>query len=460
MKTFPDEFIWGSATSAYQIEGAWKEAGKGLSIWDVFAHTPGKISGGDNGDIATDHYHRFREDVDLMADAGLSAYRFSISWSRILPAGYGAVNQDGIRFYSELIDALLDRGIIPWVTLFHWDLPAALQFEYDGWLSEKTPEFFRDYADICFEHFGDRVKHWITINEPWVAAMLGYGQGTFAPGRVSRSEPYQAAHQLLRAHGFAAERYRETYQPHQHGIIGMANNCDWREPATNSPADFEAAERALEFYLGWFADPLYRGDYPESMRMRVGDRLPTFSHEDRARIQGSCDFFGLNHYNTMYAAHRDGGAQTDVYGNGGISEDQDVALSVDPEWELSAMKWAIVPWGCRKLLEWIDARYDKPDIYITENGCATDDMVVDGAVDDQARIHYLASYLEACRQAIDNGVRLKGYFLWSLLDNFEWAHGYSKRFGAVYVDFETRERIPKASLKWYADVIHRNGLSG
>src|SRR5690625_1925626 len=202
MKTFPDEFIWGSATSAYQIEGAWKEAGKGLSIWDVFAHTPGKISGGDNGDIATDHYHRFREDVDLMADAGLSAYRFSISWSRILPAGYGAVNQDGIRFYSELIDAQLDRGIIPWVTLFHWDLPAALQFEYDGWLSEKTPEFFRDYADICFEHFGDRVKHWITINEPWVAAMLGYGQGTFAPGRVSRSEPYQAAHQLLRAHGF------------------------------------------------------------------------------------------------------------------------------------------------------------------------------------------------------------------------------------------------------------------
>lgn len=460
MKTFPDGFIWGSATSAYQIEGAWKEAGKGLSIWDVFAHTPGKISGGDNGDIATDHYHRFGEDVDLMAGAGLNAYRFSISWSRILPAGYGAVNPDGIRFYSELIDALLDRGITPWVTLFHWDLPAALQFEHDGWLGEQTPEFFRDYADVCFEHFGDRVKHWITINEPWVAAMLGYGQGTFAPGRVSRSEPYQAAHQLLRAHGFAAERYREKYQPHQHGIIGMANNCDWREPATDSPADAEAAERALEFYLGWFADPLYHGDYPESMRMRVGDRLPTFAPEDRARIQGSCDFFGLNHYNTMCAAHQDGGEQADVYGNGGISEDQDVALSVDPEWELSAMKWAIVPWGCRKLLEWIDARYDKPDIYITENGCATDDIVVDGAVDDQARIHYLASYLDACRQAIENGVQLKGYFLWSLLDNFEWAHGYSKRFGAVYVDFETRERIPKASLKWYADVINRNGIPG
>lgn len=458
MLHFPDRFIWGSATSSYQIEGAWQEGGKGLSVWDAFAHTPGKITNGDTGDVACDHYHRFREDVALMADLGLDAYRFSIAWPRIQPTGYGEPNPEGLRFYSDLIDALLDHGITPWVTLHHWDLPLALQLEHDGWLNPRMAEFFSAYARLCFEHFGDRVKHWITLNEPWVTAVLGYGQGVFAPGRASTAEPYRAAHEMLRAHGAAVEAYRQEFQPHQGGVIGMANNCDWREPATDSDEDRAAAERALEFYLGWFADPLYHGDYPASMRARLGDRLPTFSEEDTARIQGSADFFGLNHYTTMLAAHAEGGGAADTFSNAGLTADQDVALSADPSWETTAMGWPIVPWGCRKLLAWIDVRYDHPEIIMTENGCAFEDEVVAGAVDDAQRIDYLTGYLSACHAAIEQGADLRGYFAWSLLDNFEWALGYTKRFGLHYIDFPSGTRIPKASAAWYGAVIERNGL--
>ena len=252
MLQFPEPFTWGAATSSYQIEGAWLEVGKGLSLWDAFAHTPGRIHNGETGDTAADHYHRFREDVARMAEMGLKAYRFSISWPRILPTGRGDINPLGIRFYSELIDALLENGIEPWATLHHWDFPLALYLEEDGWLNPRTAERFRDYAAVCFEHFGDRVKHWITLNEPWVTAVLGYGQGYFAPGRISNTEPYLAAHQLLRAHGLAVDTYRRTFQDRQKGVIGIANNCDWREPRTNAGADKKAAERAVEFFLGWF----------------------------------------------------------------------------------------------------------------------------------------------------------------------------------------------------------------
>ncbi len=459
MLDFPDTFTWGAATASYQIEGAWQHGGKGLSVWDAFAHTPGKVAGGDTGDVACDHYHRFREDVKLMADMGLTAYRFSISWPRIQPTGDGPPNPDGLRFYSDLLDALLENGITPWVTLHHWDLPLALQLEHDGWLNPRMAAFFSDYARICFAHFGDRVQHWITLNEPWVTAILGYGQGVFAPGRTSNREPYRAAHEMLRAHAAAVDVYRRDFQPHQHGVIGMANNCDWREPRTDSARDRAAAERALEFYLGWFADPLYTGDYPASMRDRVGDRLPVFSDEDRALLRGSADFFGLNHYTTMRAAHADGdAAHAPTFSNAGISEDQDVALSIDPAWPTTAMGWPIVPWGCRKLLEWIDDRYDHPEIILTENGCAFDERVVAGTVDDPRRIDYLNGYLTACHEAIEQGVNLTGYFVWSLLDNFEWALGYSKRFGLHYVDFPTGTRIPKTSAAWYRDVIRRNGL--
>lgn len=458
MNTFPSDFLWGAATSAYQIEGGAAIDGKGPSIWDAFVSIPGKIKNSDTGNVACDHYHKMEEDVQLMKQMGIKAYRFSISWSRVMPTGKEKINEAGIAFYSRLIDALLDHDIEPWITLYHWDLPLTLQLEDDGWLGANLPDYFAAYADLCFERFGARVKNWITLNEPWVAAMLGYGQGVFAPGRSSNTEPYQAAHQLILAHAKAVNVYREKYAD-QNGKIGIANNCDWREPLTKNKADQEAAERALEFFLAWFADPVYKGDYPKSMRDRLGDRLPKFSREEQQLIKGTSDFFGLNHYTTMYASHDDGTTGAgDVYGNGGISEDQGVTLSLDPNWPYTTMNWAVVPWGCQKMLEWITHRYGNPDIYITENGCSYSDVVVDGEVDDEQRVSFFKGYLKACKKAIDQGVKLKGYFAWSLMDNFEWASGYEKRFGMHYVDFQTLERIPKSSAKWYKETITNNSV--
>ena len=362
-------------------------------------------------------------------------------------------------FYNNLIDELLAAGIEPWVTLYHWDLPAALEFEIDGWLGNEIPEVFADYAEVCFKNFGNRVKNWITINEAWVVAILGYGHGVFAPGKKSNDLPYLAGHNLLKAHAKAVDIYRKHYQSTQKGQIGITNNCDWREPLTNSEADKAAAERALEFFLAWFADPIYKGDYPACMKERLGNRLPSFTEDEKIMIKGSSDFFGLNHYTTMYAS--DATFDTDegsVYGNGGLSEDQDVNLSVSEDWQLTDMQWAIVPWGCRKLLEWIANRYDNPPIFITENGCAFDDKLVDGNVNDADRLAFFEGYLSAIREAIDNGVNMKGYFIWSLMDNFEWASGYSKKFGITYIEDETLNRIPKASALWYKEVIEKNGF--
>ncbi len=459
MIQFPIDFVWGAATSAFQIEGGAASNGKGPSIWDAFCTIPGKVADGDHGTIAIDHYHRFKEDIALMKSQGLKAYRFSISWPRVIPDGKGKINEAGVQFYSDLIDELLANGIEPWVTLYHWDLPLALQLENDGWLSPDIAEYFEGYARLCFERFGDRVKNWITLNEPWVVSILGYGQGIFAPGRVSDSEPYLAGHHLLVAHAKAVALFRSEFS-HQEGKIGITNNCDWREPKTDSPADKEAAERALQFFLGWFADPVYFGDYPDVMKSRLGERLPEFTNEEKELLKGSSDFFGLNHYTTMYAADGDPTqVKSDVYGNGGLSEDQDVILSRDPNWEFTSMRWGVVPWGCKKLLQWIDSRYNKPDIYITENGFAGKDELIDGAVDDSdTRQRYFKSYLEASHEAISEGVALKGYFAWSLFDNFEWASGYSKRFGLVYIDYETLDRIPKASANWYKNVIQKNGF--
>lgn len=460
MIQFPKDFVWGSATSSYQIEGAATEGGRAWSIWDAHAHIPGRTNNNENGNIACDHYHRYKEDVKLMADLGLTAYRFSISWSRIQPDGQGEINQEGIDFYSNLIDELLKYNITPWITLYHWDLPLALQTEKDGWLNPEIADFFAKYAEICFEHFGDRVKNWITLNEPWVVAILGYGEGVFAPGRKSKDEPYLAAHQLLRSHGKAVKVYREKYQEKQGGKIGITNNCDWREPLTNKPEDAEAAERSLLFFLGWFADPIYFGDYPKVMRDRVGDRLPKFTEEDIENIKGSSDFFGLNHYTALYAADVDPNADAGnaVYGNGGIFEDQYVDLTADPKWKMTTMNWAIVPWGCRKLLEWISERYGNPPTYITENGCSLDDKLENGEVKDTVRKEFVEGYLAACKKAIDNGVDLQGYFVWSFMDNFEWALGYSKRFGIHYVDYDILERTPKNSALWYKEVIKNNGF--
>jgi len=461
MLRFPDGFIWGSATSAYQIEGGYDSDGKGPSIWDTFTAIPGKTYSGQTGNTACNHYYLFREDIALMKAMNLPAYRFSIAWPRILPAGCGRVNQAGIDFYNRLIDALIDNDIAPWVTLYHWDLPAALQFEKDGWLNPEIASVFADYAAVCFEHFGDRVKNWITLNEPWVAAMLGYGQGVFAPGRTSLKEPYVAGHHLLRAHGAAVDIYRTNFQPGQKGQIGISNNCDWREPVSLDRMDVEAAQRALLFFLGWFADPIYHGDYPEVMRQRLGNRLPEFTDTEKGMLKNSSDFFGLNHYTTMLAGHADGPIPNSyVFANGGISEDQDVTLSRDDSWDQTEMQWNIVPWGCRRLLEWIHARYNEPRIILTENGCAFADQVENECINDKDRINFLKAYISECHAAIQNGVNLAGYFVWSFMDNFEWALGFSKRFGIHYVDFETQKRIPKASAGWFAEVIRNNGLSG
>jgi len=454
MPTFPKDFVWGTSTSSYQIEGAYDIDGKGPSIWDAFTSIPGKIANNENGRIATDHYNRYKEDIQLLKDIGFDAYRFSISWPRLIPNGKGKVNSKGLDFYSRLIDKLLETNISPWATLYHWDLPLALQMENDGWLSPEISDRFAEYADLCFKTYGDRIKNWITLNEPWVVSILGYGQGVFAPGRISNSEPYLAAHHLLIAHAKSVDIFRSSYS-HQNGRICITNNCDWREPLTDSLKDKEAAERALEFYLGWFADPVYFGKYPQSMVERLGERLPKFTSEESKLLKGSSDIFGLNHYTTMFAKESDGkSTQGDVYGNGGISEDQDVILSTDKSWEKTTMGWSIVPWGCEKLLQWISNRYDHPEIFITENGCSYDDKLINGQVNDQPRIDYFESYISSCKNAIKNGVNLKGYFAWSFMDNFEWALGYAKRFGLVHVDYETLKRTPKASAKWFKDFLN------
>ncbi len=458
--TFPDDFIWGTATSAYQIEGGSTADGKGPSIWDNFCQLPGKVYQNQNGNKACDHYHRFREDVQLMKTMGVKAYRFSISWPRVLPSGHtDSFNAAGMQFYSDLVDELIKNDIQPWITLYHWDLPQALETEFGGWLDEQISDLFADYAAVCFEHLGDRVKHWITINEAWVVSILGYGQGVFAPGRISNTEPYLVGHHLLLAHAKAVQVYRKRFQSRQKGVIGITNNCDWREPLTDSAEDKTAATRALEFFIGWFADPIYLGDYPATMKKRLGNRLPTITPEQRKLIQHSSDFFGLNHYTTLYAADARGETpEQTVYGNGGLSDDQDVTLSQDPNWELTSMDWAIVPWGCKKLLQWLAQRYANPPIYITENGCSFVDEVTDGQVNDERRIAFFRSYLKACHEAIQSGVNLRGYFLWSFMDNFEWALGYSKRFGIHHVDYQTLKRTPKASARWYQNLIEKNSV--
>jgi beta-galactosidase len=462
MKSFPQNFTWGAATASHQIEGAWREDGRGPCIWDAFSHIPGKTNLNQNADVACDHYHRVEEDVALMKAMGLKAYRFSFSWSRLLPQGRGAINEAGVAFYNRLIDALLANNITPWVTLYHWDLPLALQLEMDGLINPEIADHFAHYAEICFERFGDRVKNWITLNEPWCSAVLGHGIGYFAPGRISQTEPYLAAHNLIRAHGKIVDIYRRKFQPTQKGVIGITNNCDWREPKTDSAADRAAAERGHEFFLGWFADPIYRGDYPDCMRSAVGDRLPHFTDADRAVIRDSSDFFGLNFYGGMLASEPSGEtvATTVPTGNGGMAADQRVELSDDPAWEKTDMGWNVVPDFCRKMLGWIDRRYNHPPIYITENGCALpgeDDVTV--AVNDTRRVDFINRYLSACHAAInDDGVDLRGYFVWTLMDNFEWALGYSKRFGLHHVDFATGKRTPKSSALWYAGVMARNSL--
>ena len=459
-RIFPDGFIWGTATAAYQIEGAWNEDGRGWSIWDVKSHTKGEVINDDTGDIACDHYHRFQQDIQLMVNMGLKYYRFSISWPRILPNGFVSdVNEKGIEFYNTLIDMLLANGIEPMVTLYHWDLPLALQVQHDGWLNKDViVPVFTEYARICFTRFGDRVKYWITLNEPWCSAILGYGTGEHAPGRRHSpdKEPYLAAHSLLLAHANAVSVYRKEFN---NGNIGISLNCDWCEPLPSSdPTQLEmnkeAAERAMLFNLGWFADPIYKGDYPSVMRETCGDRLPTFTAEERELLLNSNDFFGLNHYSSNYFS------PGQSKGTNSFFADLNVTTSADPTWDKTDMGWNVVPYGFRKLLQWIHDHYEpKGGILVTENGCAVHEPTKELAMKDEFRINFYRTYLTELHKAIQNGVDVRGYFAWSFLDNFEWAFGYSKRFGLHWVDYNTQERAPKGSADWFAQVIDANRIT-
>ncbi|OQR94490.1 glycoside hydrolase [Achlya hypogyna] len=468
---FPEGFEWGTATASYQIEGAANEGGRGQSIWDAFSKTPGKVLEGHTGDKAVDHYHLYKEDVKLMANMGLKHYRLSISWPRVLPTGFtDHVNEEGIAFYNNLIDELLANGITPIVTLYHWDLPLALQTEYDGLLGGKVLiDAFAAYARLCFQRFGDRVKQWLTLNEPWCSAILGYGNGHMAPGRKHKckTETYEAAHNLLLCHAHAVHVYRTEFQAAQDGKIAITLNCDWREPKpTEDPAEAaqnaEAAERALLFDLGWFADPVYFGDYPEVMKTRLGDRLPRFTPEESALLKGSSDFFGLNHYGTAYIEPSDAylaGAECGLEGE--IWEDVGVKQSSDDAWLRTDMGWNAVPWGFRKLLMWIHARYAPAGgIIVTENGCAVADDNQAVAAKDYFRVNFYRGYLAEMHKAITEfGVDVRGYYAWSFIDNYEWAFGYTKRFGLHWVNYETMERMPKASAIWYGNVIRTNSLA-
>ena len=467
--THADNFTWGVATSSYQIEGAINEDGRSPSIWDVFCKQPGATLDGKDGHRACDHYHRVEQDVALMAEQlSVKAYRFSIAWPRIIhyeilatdetegpPRYRAAVNRAGLAFYNHLIDTLLRYEIEPWVTLFHWDLPQALQEDYGGWLGYNTSEAFATYAQICFEAFGDRVRYWITLNEPWTVAVNGHATGIHAPGHRSTTEPYLVGHNLLLGHGLAVQAFREyqnrTNTTHQ-SWIGIANCGDYRYPTT--VADNSTAERVMLFQMGWFTDPLFFGDYPAEMRKRLGPRLPEFSVQESALLKGSVDFVGLNYYSALQASTPTAPPTLQGY----WTSDIDANLHPHPDWRLNDMGWAVVPDGLRNMLVWIARRYNNPLIYVTENGDAERRDGVNPLA-DVSRQTYLMQHVRAVGQAMEAGVRLGGYFAWTLMDNFEWQFGYTKKFGLFKVDFAdgSLRRTPKGSAHWYNKTIVSQG---
>jgi len=446
--SFPDGFIWGAATSSQQIEGAVTEDGRAESIWDRFAAVSGKIEDGSNPAVACDHYHRWREDIELVKWLGLGAYRFSIAWPRIIPAGKGPINPAGLDFYDSLVDGLLEKGIIPFPTLYHWDLPQALQ-DKGGWGARETAEAFVEYASVVTRRLGDRVGQWVTHNEPWCIAILGHEEGHHAPGHRDPPEALRVAHHLLLSHGWAAEAIRAEVPGAEVGIVH--NYCP-AYPATPNKGDKNAARWFDGFFNRWYLDPLFKGCYPEdAVNDRIatghlsGANLPFVERGDMAAIAAPLDFLGLNYYSrNLMKADPDG---------------KPVAAKAVPSEELTDMGWEVYPEGLFDSLLRVNRDYAPNKIYIAENGAAYDYPLDEkGRIADPKRVTYLREHLLAARRAIGEGVPLKGYFHWSLMDNFEWGYGFTKRFGLFGVDFETQQRIPKESAFWYRDVVTANGV--
>ncbi len=445
--SFPSSFFWGTATSAYQIEGAWNEDGKGESIWDRFSHAPGRILDGSTGDVACDHYHRWQRDLDLMQELDVNAYRFSVAWSRVLPQGRGKINEPGLDFYDRLVDGLLSRGITPFVTLYHWDLPQALQ-EEGGWTNRRIAEDYVNYAEVVSRRLGDRVKHWITHNEPWVAAFLGHAMGIHAPGIQDFQQALAATHHLLLSHGWAVPVIRQ-HSPRAE--VGITLNLHDVVPASPSYADANMARQIDGYFNRMFLDPIFGRHYPADMLVffaRQHDaRMDMVQEGDLQAISAHIDFLGVNYYTRQVA--RDAAAADNLPPTINTAES-----------EFTEMGWEVHPHSLHRLLNRLHFDYQPRQIYITENGAAfTDTITPDGRIHDERRLAYIKAHLQAAHAAIACGVPLAGYFVWSFMDNFEWSYGYSKRFGLYYVDFEDQKRLPKDSALWYRQVIAAGSVS-
>lgn len=448
---FPKNFAWGTATAAYQIEGAWNEDGKGESVWDRFSSNPKNIEDGQPGTVTCDHYHRFEDDFKLMAELGLKNYRLSFSWPRILPQGTGAVNPKGLDFYDRVIDSLLAKGITPWVTLFHWDLPQALQ-DKGGWASRSTAEAYAAYADLVTKHFGDRVKNWMTHNEPWVHAFCGHQFAAHAPGLRDLKTTLAAAHHILLSHGLAVPIVRANVK---NGRVGIVHNLEWIEPASKKEEDIAAAQRHDGAFNRWFLDPVLKGSYPGDMLAWYGpELLPDIRPGDLEKMSVPTDFLGVNYYTRRIMEHDPAGRGTE--GRSFLAARQ-VYRPFIPRGHFD--EWEVNPEGLFRLLVRLREDYGDRQFYISENGTTLPDSVgADGQVHDPGRIRYLARHTAAVHEAIRVGVNVGGYFVWSFMDNYEWGFGFTKQFGVVHVDYATQKRTPKDSARWLSKTVRENGF--
>lgn len=441
---FPKSFVWGAATAAYQIEGGYNEDGRGMSIWDTFSRQPGKVFNMDNGDVACDSYHRYDEDVALLKQLGAKAYRFSVAWPRIIPDGDGEINRAGLDYYHKLVDELIANGLEPYCTLYHWDLPQALQ-DRGGWDNRETIEAFVRYAEVMFKEFGGKIKHWITLNEPWCVSFLSNYIGAHAPGEQDLQLAVNISHHLMVAHGKAVQKFRELGTQ---GVIGYAPNTEWNFPYTNKPEDIEACRRSTGYFIDWFFDPVFKGEYPDYLVEWYGKKGVTVPilEGDLQTINQPIDFLGINYYTSFVGRYQE-------------NDDVMHVEKLDVGYEKTDIGWNIVPEGFYAVLTYVKERYGDIPIYITENGsCYNEGPGIDAAIHDEGRIRYLHRHLIALHRAMESGVNVQGYFAWSLLDNFEWAFGYSMRFGIVYTDYETMERIPKDSYRYLQRIIANGGL--